>query len=160
MSASQTGSAWIPGSPNTTSTPCASSASTRAWAPVRTEGGATVTRKSLLLRGGDERHEVVDVTRGEGRAEVRRHDPVLVARGDVRAGIDDRRLDERVEILAGLRGVATQAVERGADGTARSGRRQRVAATAAAAAREDRLAVVGVPGRAARGRPAGRPAAA
>src|SRR5436190_24160906 len=104
MSASQTGSAWMPGSPNTTSTPWASSASTRTWAPVRRAAGATVTPGSLLLGGGDERHEVLDVRRRERGAEVRRHDAVRVAVGDERAGIDDRRLDEGVEGLAGLLG--------------------------------------------------------
>src|SRR5436190_2462716 len=156
ISASQTGRAWIPGSPKTTSTPWASSASTRTWAPVRTAGGATVTPQSLLLRGRDECHEVGDVRRRKRLLEVRRHDPVGIARRDVLARVDDRGLDERVQVLAGLLRVTAQIVERGADRAARSGGGQRVAAAAAGAAGEDGLAVVRIAGGAGRRTPGRR----
>ena len=75
-------------------------------------GGATVTpgetyfweaemnaTRSLMSDADSDDPKVVGMT------------PSAVPRGDIRAGIDDRRLDERVQRLAGLLAVAGQAVE-------------------------------------------------
>src|SRR6185437_13179599 len=155
--ASQRPRACWPGIPKTTSTPCASSAPTSAWAPV-----SSVVREArpIALRGGlsgrDEGDQVVDLRLAQRRRERGRHDARREALGDVLVGVGDRLLDELVHRHAGGLLVGRDVVQVGADGAGRAGRRQGVAAAAAGAAGEDRLAGR----RAAAGASAGRGATA
>src|SRR4051795_9206818 len=88
-----------------------------------------------------ELHERIDLSCAEGTPVVGGHDPLRVALGDLRVGLDDRLLDER-RVLA-----LEDLVEVGAGRAARARLRQRVAraarrrAGAVLAVREHRLAV-------------------